>query len=126
MSEIPDRDVNVPVELLIGANCAKALEPQCVVPSVNGVPYAVKTALGWCVSGPTDPEFDQLAAGCHVDCHRILTVEDSKVKDMIVQMYNNDFNESMSQPLCSVSPSVEKSHSNGDAIAKVCKNQMMS
>jgi hypothetical protein len=76
------------------------------VPSVNGGPYAVKTALGWCVYGLTDPEFDQLRPGCRVACHRTLTVEDLKVKDMIVEMYNNDFNDSVSEPLCRIFPSV--------------------
>ena len=42
---------NISVELLIGANCARALEPIKVIPSRND-PYAMKTVLGWCIVGP--------------------------------------------------------------------------
>lgn len=52
VSEMPDRDRSIPVGLLIGANCSKALEPHQVIRSVNDGPFAVKTALGWCILGP--------------------------------------------------------------------------
>ena len=45
-------DQNISVELLIGANCARALEPIKVIPSRNDDPYAMKTVLGWCIVGP--------------------------------------------------------------------------
>ena len=41
------------VELLIGANCPRALEPVQVISSRDGGPYAMKTVLGWCTVGPT-------------------------------------------------------------------------
>ena len=55
LNEIADEinqsdDVNV--ELLIGANCTRALEPVQVIPSKDGGPYAMKTVLGWCIVGP--------------------------------------------------------------------------
>ena len=40
------------VDLLIGTNVPEALEPWEVVRSINGGPYAVRTLLGWTVSGP--------------------------------------------------------------------------
>ena len=40
------------IGLLIGANCARALEPVEVLPSQDGGPFAYKTFLGWCVVGP--------------------------------------------------------------------------
>ena len=40
------------VELLIGANCSRALEPVQVIASRDGGPYAMKTVLGWCIVGP--------------------------------------------------------------------------
>ena len=43
---------NVSVELLIGANCMKALEPIQVLQSRNGGSYAFRTRLVWCVLGP--------------------------------------------------------------------------
>ena len=39
------------VELLIGANCPRALEPVQVIASRDGGPYAMKTVLGWCIVG---------------------------------------------------------------------------
>ena len=43
---------DVKVELLIGANCTRALEPVQVIASRDGEPYATKTVLGWCIVGP--------------------------------------------------------------------------
>ena len=40
------------IDLLIGTNVPKALEPWQVVRSADGGPYAVKTMLGWTVNGP--------------------------------------------------------------------------
>ena len=40
------------VELLIGANCTRALEPVQVIASRDGGPYAMKAVLGWCIVWP--------------------------------------------------------------------------
>ena len=40
---------NIPVGLLIGRNCPKAMEPVEVIPSEGEGPYAYRTRLGWCV-----------------------------------------------------------------------------
>lgn len=53
-SEMPDKDEGLPVGLIIGVNCPKAMQPQAIVPSVDGSPFAIKTALGWCLSGLLD------------------------------------------------------------------------
>ena len=45
---------SITVDLLIGTNCLKALEPLEVIPSQENGPYAIKTALGWCVIRPID------------------------------------------------------------------------
>ena len=50
--EVIKDDQNINVELLIGANCTRALEPIKVILSKNDVPYAMKTVLGWCIVGP--------------------------------------------------------------------------
>lgn len=44
-----DKDDDVPIGLLIGRNCPKAIEPLEVIPSQGNGPYAYKTRLGWCV-----------------------------------------------------------------------------
>ena len=52
ISEEISQSDDMKVELLIGANCTKALEPVQVIASRDGVPYAMKTALGWYIVGP--------------------------------------------------------------------------
>ena len=49
--EISQSD-DVKVELLIGANCPKALEPVQVIASRDGGLYVMKTVLGWRIVGP--------------------------------------------------------------------------
>ena len=45
------QDRSVPVGLLIGNNCLKALEPHEVIPSQGDGPFALRSCLGWCVVG---------------------------------------------------------------------------
>ena len=42
------------MRILIGENCAEALEPMKVINSENGGLYAFKTVFGWCVVGPVN------------------------------------------------------------------------
>ena len=42
----------VSINVLIGANCIKTLEPIDFIVSENGSPYAMETGLGWCVVRP--------------------------------------------------------------------------
>ena len=44
------------VDLLIGNDVPKALEPKQVKQSQDGGPYAIKTVLGWTINGPLGPE----------------------------------------------------------------------
>ena len=103
VSKMPERDANIPVGLLIGANCPKALQPQQIVSAEGTVPFAVKTVLGWCVSGPMFPT-ESHSYG--VLCHRILAREcqskvvDTGLKDMMISMYEHDFNEVKSESSC--------------------------
>ena len=55
--ELGDNE-NISVGLLIGTNCLEALEPVEVIPRQNDGPYAIRTALGWCIVGP-------IKAQCH-------------------------------------------------------------
>ena len=43
------KETNTEIGLLIGANCLKALEPEEVLPTKDGGPFAFRTPLGWCV-----------------------------------------------------------------------------
>lgn len=44
--------IDAPIGLLVGANVPKAMEPVELIKSINDGPYAVRTVLGWTVSGP--------------------------------------------------------------------------
>ena len=57
----------IPVGILVGANCIKALEPTQVISSKAGGPYAYKTRLGWCIVGPINDS----AVKNPVKCNRI-------------------------------------------------------
>ncbi|XDV20313.1 hypothetical protein PO909_025662 [Leuciscus waleckii] len=52
LSQVKIPKIQAEVDLLIGTDVPKAMEPWQVVPSVEEGPYAVKTRLGWIVSGP--------------------------------------------------------------------------
>ena len=47
-NEVPKAS-DIEIGLLTQANCAKALEPQEVIPSKDGGPFACKSPLDWCV-----------------------------------------------------------------------------
>ena len=50
---------------LIGADRTKALEPQNVIPSKNGGPFAFRTTLGWCAVGPLAKLSTKNSISCH-------------------------------------------------------------
>ena len=99
-------DDAVSIDVLIGANCAKALEPIDFIASKNGGPYALETVLGWCVVGP-------IGRSCKGDdaisCNRIAVqdagtkqisrhhfeiqkeVKDTGISDMMHRMYQLNF-----------------------------------
>ena len=56
---------DIEIGLLIGADCTKALEPQEVIPSKNGGPFAFKTAMGWCIVGPLAKPSKKNSISCH-------------------------------------------------------------
>ena len=99
---------DVEIGLLIGANCSKALEPNKIIPSRNGGPYAFRTILGWCVVGPVQKEVDLER---NLSCHRVsvteigsnkianhhfviqISVEDMGIKQMLQKIYLHEFTE---------------------------------
>ena len=52
LQEIKVKEIDADVELLIGVNTPKAMEPWKIINSQENGPYAVKTLLGWVVNGP--------------------------------------------------------------------------
>lgn len=52
LKDVKIDEIDSEVDLLIGTNVPRALEPWEVIRSADGGPYAVKTMLGWTVNGP--------------------------------------------------------------------------
>ena len=101
-SEIPDVNPNVPIGLLIGVNCPKALEPVEIIPGTGTSPFAVRTLLGWSVSGPLRSNVISRVTRPSVVCNRVSVQEcyDNGLKDLLLQMYEHDFTESKHASSC--------------------------
>ncbi|XP_059930142.1 filamin-A-interacting protein 1-like [Gadus macrocephalus] len=66
---LPELDCEI--ELLIGSDVPKALEPLQVIRSVGDGPYAVKTMLGWTVNGPLGGKGDYAQEQSEISVNRI-------------------------------------------------------
>ena len=87
---IPCIDANV--DMLIGTNVPKVLEPWEVVNSQENGPYAVRTVLGWVVNGPLrDGENSKPKTRFSVAAVNRISV--CKLEEMLNNQYNHDFNE---------------------------------
>ena len=52
LKDVKLHDIHASVDLLIGTDAPKALEPWEVINSQNEGPYAVRTRVGWVINGP--------------------------------------------------------------------------
>ena len=98
---------DIEIGLLISSDCAKALDPQEVIPSKNDGPFAFRTTLEWCVVGP----LAKLNKKNSISCPQIIVQDaisrailphcfgvSNKAKNVseklvLTAMYNADFNE---------------------------------
>ena len=99
---------NIEIGLLVEANCTMALEPQEVIPSKGGSPFAYKFPLTWCVFGPLVKDGKKGSISCNrivvqdatsgklASHHFRITneVKDVSTKQMLQRMYNQEFSES--------------------------------
>ncbi len=91
LREIELDRINADIEILIGINVPKAMEPWQIVNSQGNGPYAVKTALGWVVNGPLHSCSSMNETGLiSVTANRISM---EKIKDLLIRQYNHDFPE---------------------------------
>eukprot|EP00112_Aurelia_sp_Birch-Aquarium-sp1_P006390 Seg1706.9 transcript_id=Seg1706.9/GoldUCD/mRNA.D3Y31 product="hypothetical protein" protein_id=Seg1706.9/GoldUCD/D3Y31 len=108
MKDVHKEDSEIPIGLLIDANCPLALEPHEIIPSQDGGPYAFRSCLGWCISGPI---IECAENGKAVRCNRITvtdagsakiadhhfvvedTVKDVTTNELLRKMYHTDFSE---------------------------------
>ena len=112
---LPEYDSQIPVALLIGQDCPRAQEPYEVVRGKECEPYAVRTALGWCMMGPiAHNQKSSEAIGCHFtkrvyfptnsDVPTYInagdtfftekeTIRDTHIKDCLLNMWMTEFTE---------------------------------
>ena len=91
LDEVKLKFIGAEVNLLIGVNVPKAMEPLKVINSQDNGPYAVLTHLGWIVNGP-------LGISSHVDKHgrpQIMTnrISVARLEDLPIQKHNQNFPE---------------------------------
>ena len=107
MNEIPELK-DIPLGLLIGRNCPKALEPIRVINSQGTGPYAKRTRFGWCVIGPDERKNSLLGTKCHSikvskpsgpASHIVLNtkISDNAIAEALQEMYRADFVESKAE-----------------------------
>ncbi len=101
VTEVPDRVEGLSVGLLLGINCNLALEPlECIYSDGSG-PTAVRTRLGWMISGSTNLAIDK-ENNNRIKCN-FLSVNDPAmsmsrtIPDMLQRMYDADFIESVTE-----------------------------
>jgi len=82
------------IGLLIGTNCPKALEPVEVIQSEGTGPYAYKTRLGWCVSGPIGNSNSNSFSCNRININVRETIKDLSLRDMIITAQSIDFQDS--------------------------------
>ncbi|XP_050978835.1 uncharacterized protein LOC127173179 [Labeo rohita] len=94
LSSIRLHEVDADVDLLIGTDSPKVLEPWELINSQCGGPYAVRTRVGWVINGPLcagDPGGAGVKSGCTVVTANHVSVE--HLENMLMQQYNHDFTE---------------------------------
>ncbi|KAJ8381315.1 hypothetical protein SKAU_G00020930 [Synaphobranchus kaupii] len=87
---IPKIDANI--DLLIGANAPKPMEPWRIINNQGNGPFAIKTLLGWVVNGVLHESgaYADKQGQSYVYANRI-SVE--SLSDLLVQQFNHDFTE---------------------------------
>ncbi|KAJ8352164.1 hypothetical protein SKAU_G00236400 [Synaphobranchus kaupii] len=88
--------IEADVDLLIGTNAHRAIEPWKIIHSQEDGPYAVKTTLGWVVNGPLRKGHDHNSS-CTDQKVSVNRISVSGVDSMLLQQYNHDFPEHASE-----------------------------
>lgn len=90
LSEVTLPNINADVELLIGINVPKAMEPWQIIHSQGQGPFALKTIFGWLVHGPISDTAMKQDGTTRVTTNRISL---ENVKQLLISQYNHDFPE---------------------------------
>ena len=85
-------EIDSGIDLLIGTNASKLLEPWEVVNSQADGPYAVRTLLGWVIYGPLrEDDSIQEENGCPAVTVNRISIQN--LEELLVKQYNQDFSE---------------------------------
>ncbi|KAK0150310.1 hypothetical protein N1851_008772 [Merluccius polli] len=85
------KEIDADIELLIGINVPKAMEPWNIINSQGNGPYAVKTVLGWVVNGPLNTCTTMEGSGPPTVTANRISVSD--LEELFIRQYNEDFSE---------------------------------
>ena len=91
LSKVRIPSIKANVDLLIGSNAPKMLEPWEVVNSHGDGPYAIRTALGWVINGPLQGKGTSWESEFPSAIVNRISV--SRLEEMLSEQYNHDFNE---------------------------------
>lgn len=94
LSKIKVHEIDAGIDLLIGTNAAKVIEPWEVINSQGDGPYAVRTRVGWIVNGPLRVGNSMTLSGCSAVTANRISI--GHIEELLVQQYNHDFNEKSS------------------------------
>ncbi|XP_031554426.1 uncharacterized protein LOC116291397 [Actinia tenebrosa] len=83
--KIPPIDDSLEVGILIGSNCPKAIKPKEIITGKSNDPYAVRTILGWCIVGPSNPSEATTDEEVLANCNRIIAREACNSDERVVQ-----------------------------------------
>lgn len=85
-------EIDAGIELLIGTNVPKAMEPLQVIRSVDNGPYAIRIMLGWTVNGPLKGDSGDAMNGelLELSANRVSVVN---LDDLWQQQFSTDFPE---------------------------------
>ena len=81
------KDINLPcidadIELLIGSDAPKLVEPHEVQRSGDGGPYAVRTLLGWTINGPLGRPSKSVRTTNRIQSHAVLDQQFTRFCEM--------------------------------------------
>ncbi len=88
-------NLDAEVDLLIGTDAPKVMEPWELINSQGEGPYAVRTRVDWVINGPLRGGNSRgVEMGCSVVTTNPISVE--HLEEMLISQYNHDFNEKTS------------------------------
>lgn len=91
LSKLNIPSIKANVDLLIGTNAPKLLEPWEVINSHGNGPYAIKTVLGWVVNGPLNGNSGALED--ELPSAMVNRISVCKLEELLTSQYNQEFNE---------------------------------